>query len=229
MKQIKNMLLAVIAITFLSTSAFAGNFGLGASGSIAIVEGSGTEKALTSDTGVENSVTKANASNQAFVGSIFLEYTMESMGGMTFGIDWMPGSAEVNKDKVSRTDVTANGTETTQDDGTSTAQAEVSNHMTYYAELPIHAGTFAKFGFVQVDVDTTETNGATGKGTYGNGTVDGYLFGAGYKADIGGNGYYKLEGTMTSFDSLTLASSTDNSITADLDVTKLTLAYGYKF
>ena len=229
MKQIKNMLLAVIAITFLSTSASAGNFGLGVSGSIAIVEGTGTEALLASDTGTEESVRTASASDQSFVGSIFLEYTMESMGGMTFGIDWMPGSAEVSNGKLSRTDTTVDGTETTQDDGTSTANAEVSNHMTYYAELPIHAGTFAKFGFVQVDVDTTETNGVTGKGTYGNGTVDGYLFGAGYKADIGGNGYYKLEGTITSFDILTLASSTDNSITADLDVTKLTLAYGYKF
>ena len=229
MKQIKNMLIAVIAITFLSTSAFAGNFGLGVTGSIAVVEGSGSEKVLTTDTGVENSVTKANASNQAFVGSVFLEYTMDSLGGMTFGIDWMPGSAEVNKDKISRTDVTANGTETTQDDGTSSAQAEISNHLTYYAELPLHAGTFIKAGFVQIDVDTVDTTSVTGGGLYGNTTVDGYLFGAGYKSDFGTNGFYKLEGSMTSFDSLTLASSTDNSITADLDVTKLTLAYGYKF
>ena len=73
---------------------------------------------------------------------------------------------------------------------------------------------------------------ATG-GSYGNTTVDGYIYGVGYKSAYGsGNAYYKLEGTHTEFDTLSINSSTTDKgdkITADLDVTKLTFALGFNF
>ena len=54
----------------------------------------------------------------------------------------------------------------------------------------------------------------------------------GFKADLSESMYYKLEGTITEFDTITINSTTSdkaNSISADLDVTKLTFAVGYAF
>ena len=227
MNKIKNMLVAVIAITFLSTNAFAGNFGLGVTGSIAVIEGVGTESE-TANTGTENSVRTANASNNAAIGSLFAEYTFESIGGLTFGVDYIPGSADVNSKKMTRTNVTADAKETNQQDGDSTAQATVENHLTYYVEVPVHAGLYGKLGYVEMDVITAETMPGT-SGTYGNTSTNGYTYGIGYKNEIGASTYYKVEGTTTEFDTISLASGTTNTIKADLDVTKLTFALGYKF
>jgi hypothetical protein len=228
MNTIKNMLMTVIAITFLSTSAFAGSVGFGVTGSIAVVEANGTETDGTSTGASATDVSSraAAASNNVAIGSVFAEYMFDGDHGMTFGIDWIPGAADVNSKKLSRTDATADAGETDQDDGTYTAQAEVENHMTYYAELPIHGGLYVKAGYVEMDVNTTETSIG---GTYGNTSVDGTLLGLGYKVDFGTSSYYKLEGTQTEFDTITLKSTTNNQVKADLDVTRLTFALGYKF
>ena len=228
MNKIKNTLIAVIAITFLSTSAFAGSVGFGVTGSIAIIEGSGSDNDGTSTGANATSETnrEANASNNVGIGSVFAEYIFDGDHGMTFGIDWIPGSADVNSKKLSRIDATLDAGEATQDDGTYTAQAEVENHMTYYAELPIHGGLYVKAGLVEMDVNTTETSIG---GTYGNTSVDGTMLGLGYKVGLGESSYYKLEGTQTAFDTITLNSTTNNQVKADLDVTKLTFALGYKF
>ena len=106
--------------------------------------------------------------------------------GFTVGLDYIPGSADVNSKSLSRTDVTADAKEVQgQDDGARTANAEIENHYTIYAELPIHAGVYGKAGYVEMDVNTKESNSVTAGGsTYGNETVDGLLFGVGYKKPI---------------------------------------------
>lgn len=233
MKKLKNMLVAAIAIACLSTSAFAGSFGLGVSGSWANITGSGTETEGTET----NSSNQTTASNTALIGSVFAEYSFDGDHGMTFGVDWLPGEADVNSKKLSRSDL-----ELSQD-GTGahtaatvvrSAQATVENHLTYYAELPVSGGIYVKAGMVYMDVNTTETLNS-GAQTYGNTDVDGTLIGLGYKHETGGNWYYKLEGTHVEFDTLTLneqgqsAGSPTNKISADLDVSKATLALGYKF
>jgi hypothetical protein len=234
MIKLRNLLIAAIAIVGLSTSASAGTFGVGVSGTFANINAEGTE---TEGTETDASPVTANATNTAWIGSIFAEYTMDALGGMTLGIDYIPGTADVNSRDISRTDTETSQEATTTSHTTAsvkrTAQAEVENHITYYAEIPVTAGIYAKGGIVTMDVNTTENIGTTK--TYGNTDVDGILFGLGYKTSGSGALYYKLEATHTAFDSLSLseqgqsAQSPANKITADLDVTKATFAIGYAF
>ena len=234
MIKLRNMLIAVIAITALSTSSFAGSIGFGVTGSMAIVEAAGSEQDGTLDTAEVNN--KATASNNASMGSIFAEYSFERFNGLTFGVDYLPGSADVNSQNLKRTDqeLSETGTSVAVTAAVSrTAQAEIENHLTYYAELPIHGGLYVKAGIASMDVNTTETN--KDNSAYGNTSVDGSLFGVGYKNDFGTRGYYKVEGTHTAYDTIKLTQtgastgSVANTITADLDVTKLTFGVGIRF
>ena len=176
----------------------------------------------------DTSVRTANASNNTIIGSIFGEYIWDN--GFALGVDYIPGSAEVNDENLSRTDNAFLASE----DGTRTANAEISNHYTVYAEVPMgSSGYYAKAGWVSIDVETTETNTQTDTQTgYGNDQVDGYQLGIGYKSGFGDSMYYKIEGSYTDFEDITVTSKdTDkgNTITADLDVTRLTFAVGYAF
>ena len=227
----KKIFITLVASIWLAGSALAGQVGVGVTGSIAAIAGSGTESDKDGATDLNGesstSVRTANASNNAFIGSIFAEYQFDN--GFTLGIDTIPGSADVNSKKLTRTDVTVDANEATQDDGDNTAQAEVENIMTVYAEIPLHAGLYFKGGYTEMDVNTLESGGA---GNYSNTSVDGMLYGLGYRNTFGSNGFYKVEGSHTEFDSITLNSSTTDSgnrIKADLDVTRVTLAVGYAF
>ena len=102
MNKLINMLVAVIAITSLTTSSFAGNFGLGVSGSYAMVDGTGVEK--DRDGTADASDRKSEASNNVFAGEIFAEYTTDFFNGITLGASWVPGSADVNSSSLSRID-----------------------------------------------------------------------------------------------------------------------------
>jgi len=227
MNKIKNMLIAVIAITSLSTAAFAGSIGIGVTGSYAAIAGEGKEadKTATSDASVRD----ANASNNATVGSIFVEYSFDRFNGLTFGYDSIPGSADVNSKTLSRTDSGSGDADATNDDRARTAQATIENIHTIYVELPLgSSGLYLKGGQTSMDVNTKETTNSN----YGNTSVDGTQWGIGVKRDIGTNLYYKVEGTKTDFDKIKLndaQSDKGSKIEADLDVTKVTFALAYKF
>ena len=231
MNRIKTMLIAVIAITAFSTYSFAGQIGFGVTGSLASVTAEGSEKEGTE--AEQNN--KASAGNTAMIGSFFAEYTFGGDHGLTFGVDYIPGSADISSNKISRTDIqtSVEGTATAVTTSlTRNASAEVDNIYTYYAELPIHAGLYAKAGITQMDVNTKALEGTR---KYGNKTLDGMMWGVGYK-HVNDNGwYYKVEGTTTDFDTYksnesgTTANSEVNTITADVDVTKATFALGYAF
>ena len=227
MIKLRNMLIATIAIVSFSTTSFAGA-GFGVTGSLLKVNAEGTEK--DTDGTADTSTRKGDANANALVGSLFAEYTIDQAFGITLGVDLVPGKAEVNDENLSRTDNAFLDAE----DGTRTANAEISNHYTVYAEVPMgSSGYYAKAGWVSIDVETTETNTQTDTQTgYGNDQVDGYQLGIGYKSGFGDSMYYKIEGSYTDFEDITVVSKdTDkgNTINADLDVTRLTFALGYAF
>lgn len=227
MIKLRNMLIATIAIVSFSTSSFAGA-GFGLTGSLAAIGAEGTEK--DTDGTADVSHRKGDASANALVGSIFAEYTIDQAYGITLGVDYMPGTAEVSDTNLTRTDNAFLASE----DGTRAANAEISKHTTVYAEVPMgSSGYYAKAGWVSIDVKTTETNTQTDTQTgYGDDQVDGYQFGLGYKSGLGDSMYYKIEGSYTDFEEITVTSKdTDkgNTITADLDVARLTFAVGYAF
>ena len=225
-------LMTLIAISSLSSFAYAGSFGIGVSGNIASVSADGTETE-TANAGVENSVQTATAGNDFAFGSIFAEYNFGDSERFTLGVDYVPGSADVNSKTLSRTDVNSDGTEVNLQAGTRSANAEISDHITYYAELGIAGGVYAKAGFAQVDIKTTEKSVITASGqtvgSYPDKTLDAWTYGLGYKGTFGTNGFYKVEGYAIDYDTYSASSGTGNTVTANLDVVGAALKLGYKF
>ena len=147
-----NLLLSVMLSVLLITSAQAGSLGLGASGNIASVSANGTETEGTSGSETENSVMTATAGNNFMFGSVYGEYAFGENENFVFGIDYVPFSADINSKTLSRTDA-SQGAYTAQDTGTVKANAEISDHTTWYAELGLGAGVYVKAGYAEVDID----------------------------------------------------------------------------
>ncbi len=225
-----NILLSALLSVFLFTSVQAGSIGIGITGNAASVSADGTETEASSGSETDVSVKSATAGNDFMYGSTFIEYSFGDSERFTFGIDYVPGTADVNRKNISRTDTTVAATEANQQDGTYTANAEISGHTTYYGELKIGAGGYIKAGFAEVEIKTKDTSTTSGTtGNYPDVTLDAWVYGIGYKGELGTNTFYKIEGTVTDYDTFKATSSTSNTVSANLDSVKATLALGYKF
>ncbi len=229
----KYILAIITTFCLITSNAFAGSFGMGVAGTMASVSAEGSESEDT-NTGTDNSVRDATAGNEFVLGSVYAEYSFGDSEVFTFGVDYIPGSADVNRKTLERTDTTADGNEAQQQDGKRTANAELSDHITYYAELGKMNGIYGKVGFAQVDVETkdTETHAGT-SGLYPDKTLDAWTYALGYKGEFGERGIFKIEGFFTDYDSY---SATNNSgktstktVKADLDVVGASLRVGIKF
>lgn len=229
----KYILAIITTFCLITTNAFAGSFGMGVAGTMASVSADGSESE-TANTGTEQSVQDATAGNDFIMGSVYAEYSFGDSEVFTFGIDYIPGSADVNRKTLSRTDTTADENEGQQQDGKRTANAEIDNHITYYVELGKMNGVYGKVGFAQVDVKTkdTETHAGT-SGLYPDKTLDAWTYGLGYKGEFGERGVFKIEGFYTDYDSYSSSSSSSKTskktVKADLDVVGASLRVGLKF
>ena len=232
MRKILIGLSAALALLVGTVSAFAENgFGVGVALSQAKLSTEGSEVETGSQSAETNRVN--DVQNSFAIGSIFAEYTK---GWLTVGLDYVPVDADVSDKTKTRNDTetstTASQTAETSTARAQSAQAQISDHLTAYVE--VGSAAYLKAGYVQVTVDTQESLG-TGS-TYGNADLDGVLLGVGYKGDWGSNAFYKLEGTYTNYDSLSITSgvsrtgvTTNNKITADLDVSQIKLGVGFRF
>ena len=229
----KYILAIITTFCLITSNAFAGSFGMGVAGTMASVSAEGSESEDT-NTGTDNSVRDATAGNEFVLGSVYAEYSFGDSELLTLGVDYIPGSADVNRKTLERTDTTADNNEAQQQDGKRTANAELSDHITYYAELGKMNGIYGKVGFAQVDVETkdTETHAGT-SGLYPDKTLDAWTYALGYKGEFGERGVFKIEGFFTDYDGY---SATNNSgktstktVKADLDVVGASLRVGIKF
>ena len=234
MNKLKNILIGLVATISLTSVAYAGSFGLGVTGSYTNIDASGTETTpAVTGAAAENNSTSVD--NNVFTGSIYAEYSLDDASwagagnGITFGAEYTPGSADVSDKIHSRTDVTVNGTEAVQDDGTRTAAAEVDKYRNFYLEIPVYGSIYVKAGMSQIDVTTKETTTITTSGTYGNKTLDGTNLGIGFKGITSNNIVWKFAYEQTDFDTLNLTSTTSNTIKADLDTKEVALSIGYRF
>ena len=227
MKKLKILMGALLSV-FLITSAQAGSFGLGGVANIASVSADGTETEGTTGTETENSVRSATAGNEIVFASVYAEYAFGDGENFVFGVEHIPYSADINSKTLSRTDA-SQGAYTAEDTGTVKANAEISDHTTYYVEAGQGAtGFYGKVGFAQVDIDVKQSN-ASGYGTYPDKTLDAWTYALGYKAGFGDNGVIKIEGFMTDYDSYSATSTTSNTVSANLDVVGAKLSIGFKF
>ena len=77
-----------------------------------------------------------------------------------------------------------------------------------------------------------KTDESLGTGaTYGNASVDGNMFGVGFKGDIGEHMFFKLEGITIDYDDVSLSSSSDvaSTVAAESDADAVSLSVGFKF
>ena len=229
----KHILAILTTFCLLTSNAFAGSFGMGVAGTMASVSADGSESE-TANTGTEQSVQDATAGNEFILGSVYAEYSFGDTETFTLGIDYIPGSADVNRKTISRTDTTADANEAQQQDGQRTANATIDNHITYYAELGKMNGIYGKLGFAQVDIQTKDTETHVGaSGLYPDKTLDAWTYGLGYKGEFGDRGVFKLEGFYTDYDSYSASKNSTKtskkSVSADLDVVGASLRVGLKF
>ncbi len=223
MKKYSKIFALVVASFFTVTNFALGENVIGVTGVLAKVEASGTE---TEGTAADTSDRSKSVENTAGFGSIYFENIRDN--GVAIGIEYVPFSADVSDQVHSRTDTSQAGSGEGRSGTTvNTAAAEIENYRTVYVELPMRAA-YLRLGFSQVDVNTQEaviTNG----GNYGDATLDGYNIGLGVKKETSNGLQVKLNLQYTDFEDLSLSSSSNNSINADLDLTTVNLSVGRAF
>ncbi len=209
-------------------SAVAADLGFGITGAIVALEADGSETETGSQTA---ETTNASVKHTFPIGSIFAEMQGDRW---TVGLDYIPIDADVSDKAKTRTDTetSVTGTNTTTSTSrTNTAQAELANHLTTYVEFKPGDSMYFKLGYINADLNTTESLD-TGS-SYGNVTLNGIMYGIGLKKELN-RGYTKFEVTYTDYDNISITDSTgrtgvstNNSITANLDTTQIRLSYGF--
>ena len=226
MKKIAINFLAVLFISALSfTKAFAVDLTFGVSGAIVDLQAEGSE---TETGAVSAETTTESVSNLFATGSVFAEAKFSKLA---FGIDYIPMDADVSDATHTRTDtetsVTGDQDETTTS-RTQTAAAEVSDHVTIYANYYVSDAFYLHLGYASVDVITNESLDTGSK--YGNASINGIQYGLGFQMTDN----LRLEAAYTDYDTVSITSSeartgvtVNNKVSADLDTTQLKLSYHF--
>ena len=161
--------------------------------------------------------------------SLFLEVSFADR--VTVGASWM--ADEVETGMTSRTDVMTQEIGADGDEGTSSVKAEFSNLVTGYVELNIWNGLYAKYGFMEMDLETKESLHTDS--SYPNTTMDGETYGLGWKGSFDNGVFVKTETMMQDWSDIKLeatgATGTDNntSIEASLSGAVATVSIGKAF
>ena len=162
---------------------------------------SGSHSSGAGSTVTKNTSAEGDEAEGLFgIGSIFVE---KSFGKFALGLDYVPHSLESET-----TENTANG-------NLNKVQIDFENMMTVYGTIALNDNVYAKAGYMEVDVVTNEVL-ATG-GAYGDTSLDGFVVGLGYNADLDNSAFVRVEATYMEFDGATLTNTADSakSVTAD--------------
>jgi hypothetical protein len=224
----KKLTIAFISVIFLAVSAQADSVGVRISQANMDASGSHTTNSTTAGSlGGGGAAVNASGNADFMVASLFAEKDI-ALGGMNMsvGIDVIPFTTEIDK--------LGGG------DGFD-ATVEVGNLITAYIQPTFDLGemsVFAKVGYSQADLDITNisrqattagsasTDGNTGK------DLEGMMFGAGIQKAVehmGGDGFVRLEATVTDFDEITHTNSNGKVVKADAEMTLISLSIGKTF
>ena len=215
MKKLISLISSVLFISIVSAKA---DIGIGISGAVHLIDGSGSETTRQS-----GEVNNGSHDETAMVPELFVEAIDES--GLAVGISYIPTRDMGSK---SRSDSNSEG-----DTGTYTAKAELENVIKLYADIP--TGTEVAGGNVYVHLGVQHVTVATleslnSGATYPDKDLLGGTIGLGLKGDIpfGNNLYYKSELTYTNFETYE-GNGAGNVLKADLEDYAARLSIGYKF
>ncbi len=219
MSKIHQFIAAILVLTFSSTSYAEMKYGV--SGALTFIEATGTE----TEGGEKND---GDADNVVVIPSVFAEYAYSDT--ISLGVDYIPLKADVSDKAKKRTDTETSVTGTTTTTSTSrtqSAQAELKNHITLYANYNLDNGLYLKGGVAHVTLNADESLGTGSK--YGEDDILGYLIGFGVES-----GNWRTELTYTDYEDISLTSSvarsgvtTNNKIDADLDAVALRVSYAF--
>lgn len=182
---------------------------------------------LTDDIDSNGSIdTTKSISNDVVIGSVFVERQLPN--GLVVGVDLIPFSAEFDSKSTTQSSIKGAGTLTS---GTNKGTVDVSRHLTFYVqptkELANGTSVFATLGLVRADVDSKiESISSTNKTVEQD--LDGTKLGLGFKRPTG-NGFIKLEYSQTDYDDISVTTSNNTKVTADIDTSVLGLSYGRNF
>ena len=175
--------------------------------------------------------TTKNISNSIGIPSIFFEAGRSGdRGSLTFGVAWIPLTAQWEERSATQTSLKGDGEATGS--GTNKGTVDVSNHITAYIEPAIKLGSsdvdlFISLGYVTADVDAEVKSVSSTDKTVGL-TLDGTKTGVGIKKYTG-LGFIKLEYAEVDYDPISVTTSNSTKVTADMDTTQLSLSFGKTF
>ena len=165
----------------------------------------------------------------AAFGSGFVEVGSDEMMGLALGVSYAPEVAELNKETRV---IQPSGT---GDSGTQIIDGKIVDLLSLYLSLPVGEGAFAKVGYIQATLNTTE-NLATGS-KYSNVDMTGMMLAGGYEADLGSSGmFWRAEGQYQMWDDIRADGSesggtagSKNKISAEIGAVQGALSVGMRF
>jgi hypothetical protein len=188
--------------------------------------------------GTPQEITKTEESGEFGYSSLFIELSFADR--VTIGASWMIDA--VNTAMSERTDSIC--TAQTRDvvslqcplvgnAGTSTVKAEFSDLVTGYVEVNIWNGLYAKYGIMEMDVETKESLHTDS--SYPNTTMDGSTYGFGWKGMFDNGVFIKTETLMQDWSDIKLTATgatgtaNGNTVEAGLSGAVATISIGKAF
>ena len=219
----KKIIIGALFMIFGSFSMASAELGVnvGVSGTMGVFEGSATETEGTEVSQKDEGILAVGW------GSLFIEKTLGDR--IAIGIDYVPGSisSETDTDEVSDLKAKTAGARAT---GNQKIQVDFEDLTTLYISVNITDNFYVKAGAMEVDVITNEAL-HTGS-TYGNTSLDGSVYGAGYHKSFDNGMFLRTEALVMEFDGATLTSTTnsDNKVTVNqLDGASAKISIGRSF
>jgi len=199
----KKLIIAFLAMSLGSFSMASAELGvnIGVSGQMGVFVADGSE----SEAGT---LARSNTTTLVGYNSVFIEKTLGSR--LTIGYDYVPTALSTDTAESTRC-LTLNCATT----GVNSVQADFEDLTTVYAALNITENFYIKGGMVTVDVITKESL-ATGS-AYGNTSLDGEMYGAGYNYDFSNGLFLRAEANVMMMDGVTLTATTNAANVIKLD------------
>ena len=170
--------------------------------------------------------TTKSLSNDVAFASIFFEKAVND--NLSVGLDFIPFEAEFESRSTTQTSRTDDTTDTS---GTNKGNADVSRHLTFYVqpqkEIISGLKVFGTLGLVRADVESTVQSVSSTDKTVEQ-DLEGIKLGLGLKKETG-FGFIKLEYSETDYDDVSVTTSNNTKVTADIDTEILALSVARSF
>ena len=218
----KKLVLSILFLLGLVSNSYA-------TGSVGITISSADVKSSVKDDIDSNGTTNTtkNLSNDIVFASVFYEKALND--NISVGIDFIPFEAEFESRSTTQTSLKGKTDATAS--GTNKGTADVSKHLTFYVqpqkEIRDGLKVFGTFGLVNADVDS-EVKSVSSTNKEVSQSLEGMKLGIGLKKETA-VGFIKLEYSETDYDDVSVTTSNNTKVTADIDTDILALSFAKSF